>query len=54
VMSAAVLEGAPLEEVRRRVDAVAREAVGRVAAAFPDLDRRRPPAPAGTGGGVTD
>jgi AcrR family transcriptional regulator len=52
VMSAAVLEGEPLAEVRRRVEAVAREALARVAAAFPDLDRRRPPGPAGPGGGA--
>jgi AcrR family transcriptional regulator len=50
VMSAAVLEGAALDDVRRRIDAVAREALGRVAAAFPDLDRRRPPGPPGLGG----
>ena len=43
VMAEAVLAGAPAGEVRRRVREFAVEALGRVAAAFPDLDPRRPP-----------
>ncbi len=45
-LARAILDGLPPEEVRRRVEALAREAIGRVAAAFPDLDvARRPPDP---------
>lgn len=51
VMAQAVLEGLPADEIRRRVRAIAAEAIGRVAAAFPDLDARRPPDPARGPGG---
>lgn len=44
VMAEAVLAGAPAAEVRRRVREFSVEAIGRVAAAFPDLDQRRPEA----------
>lgn len=47
-LARAILEGLAPAEARRRVEATAREAVGRVAAAFPDLDvARRPPDPGG-------
>lgn len=44
-LARAVLEGVPADEVRRRVEEVSTEAMRRVAAAFPDLDPRRPPDP---------
>jgi AcrR family transcriptional regulator len=47
VMAEAVLEGAPVAEVRRRVREFSQEAVGRVATAFPDLDPPRLPRPDG-------
>lgn len=42
VMAEAVLACAPAAEVQQRVREFSVEAVGRVAAAFPDLDPRRP------------
>lgn len=54
VMAQAVLDGLPVEEVRRRVTAISVESIGRVAAAFPDLDARRAPDPAaGSGAAAT-
>lgn len=41
----AVMEGVSPAEIQRRVREIAVEAMGRVAAAFPDLDARRPPDP---------
>ena len=44
-MAAAILDGRPPREIRRRVTAISRESINRVAAAFPELDVRRPPDP---------
>lgn len=44
-MARAVLDGLPAAEIERRVREFSVEAMGRVAAAFPDLDPRRPPDP---------
>jgi hypothetical protein len=40
-LGGATLAGLPPDEVERRVRAVVAEGMARVAAAFPDLDRRR-------------
>ena len=52
-LARAVMGGRPPGEVRRLVEGTAREAMGRVAAAFPELDvARRPPDPDGDPAGA--
>ena len=50
-LACAVMEGEPADAIQRRVREIAVEAMARVAAAFPDLDRRRPPDPVEGSGG---
>lgn len=44
-MAEAVLGGLPVAEIQRRVRELSVEGMGRIAAAYPDLDPRRPPDP---------
>lgn len=55
-MARAVMERRPAAEIQQRVREVSVEAMGRIAAAFPDLDPRRPPEPVGhpAGAGAID